>query len=207
MPRIGIYMPAYNVGRYIRESIQSVLSQSFRDWQLLVHDDCSNDNTFDCALMFDDTRVSAYRRQEHCGLIGKMNNETIPMFSEQPDYICQMDSDDIIPPYCFQTFVDYMDGHPEIGVCCGNFMCFDDSGRAWSLPHAANSGEYDSATLLRYMNMFPLRMFRKLVFDSVGGYSNELSSSEDYDLALKLDEVTKVYRIKDPITYYYRQHP
>ena len=56
------------------------------------------------------------------------------------------------------------------------------------------------------MCLFPHRMYRHSVVDQIGGYSNSLSSAVDYDLALKIDEITKIHRIKDPITYYYRQH-
>lgn len=205
MSKVAVYMPAYNVGRYIRESIQSIINQSFADWQLLVHDDCSADDTFEGALTFADTRVSACRRQEHCGLIGKMKNETIAMLGDS-EYICHVGSDDLIPPNCFQLFVEYMDQHPEVGACCGNFVCFNDAGKQWMLPHAANSGDYDPAVLLRYMCLFPHRFYRRKVVEAAGGYSNELSSAVDYDLALRLDEITKIHRIKDPVTYYYRQH-
>jgi hypothetical protein len=51
-----------------------------------------------------------------------------------------------------------------------------------------------------------MRFYRRSVVDSVGGYSNELTSAVDYDLALKIDEVTKISRIKEPVTYHYRQH-
>jgi hypothetical protein len=99
-----------------------------------------------------------------------------------------------------------MDKHPEIGACCGNFVCFDNEGKTWAFPHVSNSGDYDSNILLQYMSLYPMRFYRKSVVGSVGGYSNELTSAVDYDLALKLDEVTKIHRIKEPITYYYRQH-
>jgi glycosyltransferase involved in cell wall biosynthesis len=206
MSKVAVYMPAYNVGRYIRESLQSVIDQSFEDWRLLVHDDHSDDNTFECALMFDDTRVNAYKRQEHCGLIGKMKNETIAMLGDS-EYLCHVGSDDIIPPYCFQMFTEYMDAHPDVGACCGSFVCFNDEGKQWTLPHVSNSGNYDPKILLRYMCLFPMRFYRRAAVEKVGGYSDELSSAVDYDLALRLDEITKIHRIKDPVTYYYRQHP
>jgi hypothetical protein len=54
--------------------------------------------------------------------------------------------------------------------------------------------------------MFPLRFYKKSVVEKVGGYSNVLSSAVDFDLALKIDQIATIHRIKEPITYYYRQH-
>ncbi len=207
---VGIFMPALNVGPYIRESLESIFKQTYKDWELVVTDDCSDDNTYkiadDICRTAIDVRFDVYQRDEHCGRIGQIKNECISKFQKEHEYICHVGADDIIPPGCLQMFVNYMDKNPDIGVCCGNFLCFDDKGKQWSFPHVANSGGYDSNTLLQFMCVFPMRFYRKSVVDEVGGYSNSLSSAVDYDLALKLDEITKIHRIKDPVSYFYRQH-
>jgi glycosyltransferase involved in cell wall biosynthesis len=207
---VGIFMPCYNVAPYIRESFKSILKQTYKDWELVILDDCSTDRTYNILKsirqMLADDNFAIYQKDDHCGRIGQLKNEAISKFKRKHKYICHVGSDDMIPDYCLQTFVDYMDKHPEIGACCGNFICFDDKGKQWVFPHVANSGDYDSNILLRYMCLFPHRFYRKSIVDQVGGYSNELTSAVDYDLALKLDEVTKIHRIKDPITYHYRQH-
>jgi glycosyltransferase involved in cell wall biosynthesis len=205
---VGIYIPAYNVGKYIGESISSITSQSYTDYEVVIIDDCSSDNTLDAAansVKSDDSRFILKRREEHCGRIGQVKNEAIALLGDH-EYICHVGSDDIIPENCLELFVNYMDKNPEIGACCGNFICFNDQGQQWTLPHVANSGDYDPSTLLRFMCLFPMRFYRKSVVEKVGGYSNELTSAVDYDLALKVDEVTRIHRIKDPVTYYYRQH-
>jgi glycosyltransferase involved in cell wall biosynthesis len=209
MSSVGIYMPCYNVSPYIGEALASITSQSFTNWELVVIDDCSDDDTFEQAqsnVKDRETRVKLFKREEHSGRIGQVKNEAIAKLSKNHEYICHVGSDDIIPQNCLEIFVTYMDKHPEIGACCGNFICFNDEGKQWSFPHVSNSGDYDPDTLLRYMCLFPHRFYRWSVVNAVGGYSNELSSSVDYDLALKIDEITKIHRIKDPITYYYRQH-
>lgn len=207
--KINIYMPCYNVDKYIEEAIQSIKSQTIVDWELVILDDASTDNTYEIARtfeIFENNKIRVYRRDLHCGLIGKLKNEAIKLFNSVPTYMAHVGSDDKIPPYCFKTFVDYMDNHLEVGACCGNFMCFDDTGKRWSFPHVANSGEFSRDTLLKYMNLFPMRFYRYEVAKQVGFYSDELSSAVDFDLGLKLDEITKIHRIKEPITYYYRQH-
>ena len=60
--------------------------------------------------------------------------------------------------------------------------------------------------MLNYMCMYPMRFYRKETIEAVGGYSNELSSAVDYDLALRISEKFEIKRLKDPITYMYRRH-
>lgn len=203
---VGIYIPAYNVERYIEKSISSIVTQTFKDFQVAIIDDCSTDNTYPNAIKHSDSRFIFRRREDHCGRIGQIKNEAIALLDDNHEYICHIGSDDFIPQNCLETFVNYMDEHPEIGACCGNFICFNDQGQQWTLPHVATCGDYDPSVLLRYMCLYPMRFYRKSVVEQVGGYSNELTSAVDYDLALKIDEITKIHRIKEPMTYYYRQH-
>lgn len=206
---VGIYMPGYNVGCYIREAISSITWQNYTNFELIFIDDCSDDDTFEqakSAVKDSDNRFKFFKRKEHSGRIGQIKNEAIAKLSKNHEYICHVGADDQIPQNCLEIFVTYMDKHPEIGACCGNFICFNNEGKQWSFPHVSNVGDYDSSILLKYMCLFPHRFYRKSIIDKVGGYSNTLTSAVDYDLALKIDEITKIHRIKDPITYYYRQH-
>jgi len=75
------------------------------------------------------------------------------------------------------------------------------------MPHVVRDKGYSSERLLRYMCLYPHRFYRRAAVMAVGGYSNELSSAVDYDLALKLDEKFEIGRIEGKITYHYRQHP
>jgi len=201
---VGIYVPAHNVEKYINESINSIINQTYSNFQYILIDDCSEDKTFEKTKSIKDSRFSFYRREKHSGKIGQIKNECIEKLDDHK-YICHVGSDDLIPTNCLEIFVNYMDKHPDIGACCGNFICFNNE-KKWVLPHVEKSGEYDSNVLLKYMCLFPMRFYRKSVIKNVGGYSNELTSAVDYDLALKIDEKFKIHRIKDPITYYYRQH-
>lgn len=203
---VGIYMPANNVEKYIEQSIQSIKNQTYKDWELVILDDCSIDNTHQIASKYSNYNINVFKRKEHDGKIGLLKNEAISKFTTKHEYICHVGSDDLIPPFCLKTFVEFMDINKDVGVCCGNFICFNDQGQQWTLPHVANSGDFNSEILLKYMCVFPMRFYRSSVVEKVGGYSNELSSAVDYDLSLRLDEITKICRIKMPVTYYYRQH-
>jgi len=208
MPRVGIYVPAWNAEKYIGEMIASVRNQTFDDWTMVILDDASDDRTVAAAAeaAHGDSRISISSPGTHCGLIGKLKNEAI---SQLPDteFICHVGSEDKISPDCLELFVRFMDAHPDLGAACGSFLAFDDSGKKWMFPHVARDRGFDSERLLRYMCMYPMRFYRRDAVEKVGGYSNELSSSVDYDLALRLDENVKIGRLEDRVTYFYRQHP
>lgn len=197
-------MPCFNVEDYIDEAINSIKAQTYKDWELVIFDDRSTDSTYERALAYRCENIKVFGRREHSGFIGKVKNECIEKLGNH-SYLCHVGSDDKIPEDSLSIFVDYMNKNINVGACCGNFMCFDDEGHEWSFPHVANSGEYDSSILLRYNCLFPLRFYRAEIIRKIG-YNETISSAVDYDLALRLDETTTIKRIKEPITYYYRQH-
>jgi len=207
MAKVGIYLPAYNAGKYIERTINSIKAQEMRDWQLVLIDDASDDDTFDKAAKAaeGDPRISAHREEEHCGLIGKLKNKCISML-DQSEYICHVGAEDLIPPYCLRIFCQAMDGSPHVGAACGTFVAFDNQGKQWHFPHVVRDKGFSSERLMRYMCMYPHRFYRRAVVEKVGGYSDELSSAVDYDLSLRLDETTAIMRLEKPVTYYYRQH-
>lgn len=207
MTKVGIYMPCWKTAGYIEETIRSIQTQTMDDWELVVIDDHSPDDTFTAATdaAADDDRITVLRRAEHSGRIGQVKNEAIGKL-DPCDYICHVGSDDIIPPQCLELFTQLLDTKPGVGAACGSFIAFDDTGRQWKFPHVERDKGFDRQKLLSFMNLYPMRFYRRQIVEQVGGYSNELTSAVDYDLALKLDEVTNITRIFEPPTYYYRQH-
>lgn len=207
MPRVSIYVPAWNSEKYIGEMIRSVKAQTLEDWEMVILDDKSEDATLEAAeaAADGDSRIRVVRRNEHCGLIGKLKNETIDLLSES-DFLCHVGSEDMIPPDCLESFVRLLDENPQAGAACGTFLAFDDNGRRWMFPHVVKDKGFSSERLLKYMCMYPMRFYRREAVEAVGGYSDELSSAVDYDLALKLDETTKILRLENKVTYLYRQH-
>lgn len=206
-PLVGIFMPAHNVVKYIGDAIRSIINQDLDNWSLVVLDDTSDDNTFDAAVEVSDSRCFITRNGDRCGLIGKLKNEAIGYLADEPEFICHVGADDMIPPDCLSSFVAFMRANLDLAAACGTFDCFDDSGKRWMMPHVQNMKGFDRNILLKFMNFFPMRFYRYEAIKAVGGYSNELSSAVDYDLALKLDEKFKLGRLDGKITYHYRQHP
>ena len=116
-PRISVILPAYNAGRYLREAVQSILDQTFTDFEILLINDGSTDDTEQVALSFTDPRVRYLPNPKNIGLANTINRG---MSLAQGELIARMDADDISLPTRFQTQVDYLDAHPEVMLCsCG----------------------------------------------------------------------------------------
>jgi glycosyltransferase involved in cell wall biosynthesis len=199
----GIYMPAYNVENYISEAIQSIQKQTYTDWHIVIVDDSSTDKTYEVASSFQSDKIKVIKNNEHSGLIGKLKNQALGELGDE--IVCHIGADDLIPTYTLKMYVDFLNSNSNIGVCCGSFLCFDEN-KKWIPSHANNLNSFSSDVMLKYMCLFPLRVYRRKFIDMVGGYSEELTSAVDYDLGLKLDEVTQIYRIASPVSYFYRQH-
>jgi glycosyltransferase involved in cell wall biosynthesis len=184
--------------------IDSILAQTYENWKLVMIDDGSDsEETFNfISTHFNDERI-IIKKQEHCGKIGKIKNKCID-FLNDCTYLISVDADDKLAPDALELYTKAFEEN-QCGVVIGNFDCFDDNGKTWSFSHVKNSGPYNPETLLKYMNHFPARAVLKEIRDVVGGYDEELTSAIDYDLALRLDEITNVYRVQKPL-YFYRQH-
>jgi glycosyltransferase involved in cell wall biosynthesis len=112
-PRISVLMPIYNCSKYLKESIQSVLSQIFNDFELLLIDDGSSDDTSSIINSFTDSRIRYFRNEENKGLIYSLN---WGLTLATGTYIARMDGDDIIVPERLQRQYEFMENHPEVDI-------------------------------------------------------------------------------------------
>ena len=110
-PRVSVLMTTYNTGELVRETIDAILAQSFTDWELVIVDDCSTDETFDIVNGYQDPRIRAYRNGTNLG-ISRTRNRAISLASGE--YIAATDHDDISLPARLQRQVEYLDAHPEV---------------------------------------------------------------------------------------------
>ena len=110
-------MPVYKTAPYLKEALDSILSQSFSDFELIVLNDCSPDNSEEIIDQYDDPRIVRFHGTQNLGLANVLN---IGMGMAKGKYIARMDSDDISLPERFETQVNYLETHPDIDLCsCG----------------------------------------------------------------------------------------
>ena len=123
MARVGVVLPAYNAGNYLREAVDSVLAQTYRDFQLFVIDDGSTDGSMN-TIADADPRLTIVSIGSNRGMVHGLNRGL--GLAEHCEFIARMDADDLCLPDRFARQVDYLDHHPEIGVLGGAHRIFGD---------------------------------------------------------------------------------
>lgn len=126
-PLVSIGMPAFNCERTLALAIRSLLSQSYENWELLVMEDGSSDQTLEVARSFSDPRISVLFDRSHQGLVPRLN-QAVEM--SHGKYFARMDADDVAYPERFSHQVDYLERHPEVDLLGCAMLVFRDGGRA-----------------------------------------------------------------------------
>jgi glycosyltransferase involved in cell wall biosynthesis len=182
MPIVSVIIPAYNQDRYLSQAIESVLNQTYPDFELIVIDDGSTDNTAIIAKNYDDQRVR-YIYQENRGLSAARNTG---IRYSNGQHITFLDSDDLFLPTKLQLLVTFFEENPQIGLVAGQAVPIDQQGtrigKIYDVPIP------DDSSLLLLGN--PLHvgsvMIRKTCQDLVGYFDENLHSYEDWDMWLRL---------------------
>ncbi len=193
-------MPTYNVAPYVREAIDSVLRQTYSDFELLVIDDCSKDNTLEIVRAIDDSRIRIEQNEHNLGLADNLNRGLSLIITE---YVARMDGDDIAEPFWLEKEVAILDANPEIGICSGGFERF---GTVKSLVRFPERHEDGLANMLFECSVI-VPTFRMSFYRDFGlRYSTEAFPAEDYRFWAECLRVTKFYNIQETL-FHYRMHP
>jgi glycosyltransferase involved in cell wall biosynthesis len=129
--KVSVLMPLYNKAPYLREAIDSVLAQTFTDWELIVVDDCSSDESVSIVESYDDPRIKLHKNERNLGTAGNANR---CIALSKGEYLVRFDADDICVPDRIEAQVNYMDAHPEVGVSSGHLETFGTETEVWKLP-------------------------------------------------------------------------
>ncbi len=188
-------MPVYNGERFLRQSIESILSQSFNNFEFLIINDGSIDSTANILANYIDSRIQVVTHPKNLGLITALNNG---LSLAHGKYIARMDADDVSFPYRFEKQVEYLDEHPEIGVLGCGIQEIDEKNQI------IDSHIFVKTHSLIYWSMYfycpiahPTVMMRHYLLDLVNGYSNDMVDAEDYGLWVELSKITKLANLDD----------
>lgn len=206
-PKLSVLMTVYNSEQYVAQTVESVLSQTFADFEFLVTDDASTDGTYSILADFAarDTRMILSRNESNKNITRSMNR----LFAlAQGRYITRHDGDDISMPERFARQVAFLDSHPEIGLVASQVRVIDQVGLLTELEMFG--GSEDNSSIQRELIQQNCLcqgsvMFRRECLMAVGFYDEEVDHSEDYDLWLRMAEITQLAKLSDRL-YYYRKH-
>jgi glycosyltransferase involved in cell wall biosynthesis len=200
-PRFSVIIPAYNQARYLGEAIKSVLAQTFHDYEIVVVNDGSTDETEMVALRYDEKIRYVY--QENQGLAGARNSG---IRAAQGAWIALLDSDDCWLPEFLERMTARINEHPRAVVFYGAALCVDERGvplkQAVGYKPVENVRLYHA--LLRANFIIPSTVVvNKKVIEQAGCFDQSLRSCEDWDLWLQLlSEGKAFYGIPDVLVHY-----
>ena len=200
---ISIVIPAYNQAVYLPESVQSVLNQTVADFEVIIVDDGSTDNTREVALSFNDQRIY-YIFQENAGLSAARNTG---IRNASGDYLLFLDSDDLLMPNALELHLAAKARHPQAGLFVGGWVKINSSGSPLSEEQAPPQ-YIDFASLLTG-NPFPVHgaMIARNWLDRIGLFDESLRSVEDWDLWLRFCIKGGVISTFSHTVCMYRMHP
>ena len=199
---VAVIIPVYNREKYLGAAIESVLAQTYTDYELIIWDDGSMDNSLSIAQKYAgiDSRIKVFSR-ENRGQPSAMRSAIAMSHSR---YVAQLDSDDKLHPEALSKTVSLLNSNADIGMVYSDHLVIDAEGNIRGLGNRSRI-PYSSQRLLIDFITFHFRLIRREVYNAVGGYDINLETAEDYDLCLKLSEVTQIEHIEEPL-YYYRWH-
>ena len=200
-PRVSVLMPAYNVARYIEAAISSVLAQTFQDFEILVIDDASADDTFHIASSFDDARIRAIRHGSNLG-VAKARNTGID--NAAGELIALLDSDDVALPSRLAAQVAALDEDRALLMIGSPSIWMDEEGRtlARSVRSPIAVAPEDAGVRMIFRNMFSTStiMFRRHPLASLR--FGEYPVAEDYDFNARVARIGKAANLSYPLTKY-----
>jgi len=198
---VSVIIPCYNQADFLAEAIESVKAQNYPYVEIIVVDDGSTDNTAEVAARYPEVR---YIRQPNQGLSAARNTG---LKYSTGCYLVFLDADDRLLPDALEINLERLNNRPECAFIFGSFRLISREGIAYQTKLPSKFTEVDYAALLQgnHIGMHATVMYRREVFDTVGGYNTLLRACEDYDLYLRIARQFPIAR-HDYLVAEYRQH-
>ena len=205
-PLVSVVMPAYNCELYVRHAIESVLAQTYENWELLVLDDASTDGTFAAINSFLDPRIRKFQNKTNQGNVRSRN---LLFDNVRGDLITVVDADDLIEPTKLEIQVRYFKDQPELDVCLTNFIVIDIEGSIKQEFHFNDNIPLTPDNFSHSFFTVPATvMLKTSVYKKIGGlnlYFDRLYGDDTYWIYLMVEN-HNVLLLKDSL-YFYRANP
>ena len=202
-PLLTVILPVYNAELYLKECLESLKAQTFRDFEVLIFDDASTDRSNGILMAFDDPRFHVERSRKNQGYAVYLNQG---IEKARGRYIARMDADDICHPERLQKQFEFLESHPEVGICGTGYQVFG-SVEEKEFQKPLQDAEIRWRLMLDNPFQHPTVMMRRSVLiDHALRYREDLMPTEDYELWSRLLEVTKGANLSE-VLLRYRFHP
>jgi glycosyltransferase involved in cell wall biosynthesis len=199
-PLVSIVLPTYNGSRYLEQSVQSCIAQTYKNWELIVVDDGSNDETAKIIAGYvnRDQRIRSVTHKRNRGLPAALNTG---FANSKGAYLTWTSDDNLYEPEALQLMVNYLEDYLEIAMVCCDVKTIDSAEHQLELWRSLLADEPGGLCI---QGCF---LYRRRVYESVGDYDEELSLVEDYDYWLRVNRWFRIARLEGVSPYKYRLHP
>lgn len=201
IPEISVIMPVYNAEKYLAQAIESILNQVFTDFEFIIINDGSTDNSKFVILSYSDQRIKFIDLPQNKGIVNALN---VGLRVARCKYIARMDADDISLPQRLELQYSYMENNNEIGLLSTNLNHIDEKGK---IIKKCVYKDFDIPVewLLLWYNPIahPTAFFRKSIIDTYKlNYLEDTFPAEDYDLWCRIVAHSKIARINETLLAY-----
>jgi len=200
-------MPAYNCSKFIEQSIESILNQTYPNIELLVADDASTDTTRKVIDKYQDKRIKRFHQPENLGYLLTCNQ----LFEKTSgEFIAFQDADDFSDVTRLEKQLQFLYNHPEVGVCGTNLTAISEHGKKmFCSRYETSHQEVLNYFINKDYNILPNSfLLRREVYNVIGGYHEYFNriGAEDYYWTWLIMEKFQLANLSDPL-YYYRYNP
>src|SRR3990167_9027923 len=184
-PKISVIMSVYNGMPFLEEAVESILKQTYKNFEFIIVDDASTDGTLTFLKSLKDERIKLIKNKKNLGLAASLN---IALRQAQGDYVARMDADDISYPERLNTQLKYLEKNKEIDLCGSWVTLINQEGKTAGKNRKNPLEDYKIKRLLGvyptiiHPSFFGTRKF----FINSGGYKNEFDGAEDYELLCRV---------------------
>lgn len=203
-PRVTVLLAVYNGGAYLREAVDSVLSQTYRDFELVIVDDGSTDGSIEALPA--DPRIHVLHNERNIGQIPSLNRGLEKAMGE---YVARLDHDDICLPRRLERQVELLAALPEVALAATWVDIVETDGRLWARARPVIDSFAEFAAMIvsgQVSLVHPSLMFRRRIVVDLGGFDESLNASEDQDLYRKLLLAGHDARVVKEALLRYRRH-
>src|SRR3989339_247756 len=206
MPAISVLMSVYNGEKFLAESVRGILSQTFKDFEFVIVNDGSTDQTSELLseLVIADSRIKLIKNSQNLGLTRSLNSGLRQCTGK---YIARMDADDVSAPNRFVKQFEYMENNPQTVLCGALGWYINEAGDRVgekNLPTAY--GDIKKKLLFNNQFIHSSLFIQRDILEREGGYSEDFKTSQDYELILRLADKYSVVNLPDRLINWRVRH-
>ncbi len=201
LPFVSVLMPMHNEEKHVGEAIESILNQTYENFEFLIIDDGSIDKSPEIVLSYKDPRIQYLKNKKNIGISNTLNRG---LTLAKGKYIFRMDADDLSLPTRMEKQVQFMEAHPGIGLCGTNVLLFGTTNKEFK--YYQHDKEIRTNLIAHPSISNGAMILRKSVLQKLDKWFDpQMDSAEDHDLWERMSHHTKFANLQE-VLYHYRMH-